>query len=170
MPASPPIQSSALPVGYMLRDTYTIQSVLGQGGFGITYLAEEDVTERRVVIKENYPSAYSLRQTGSLTAAADGTANLEFYDWALNSFLNEAKVLTRLKHPHIVPVLTAFRALGTAYYVMDHINGSPLHECAPPADRITEDWLLPVLHKLLKASITCTRRTCCTATSSRPTF
>lgn len=149
MSANNTIQSSALPVGYTLRDTYTIQSVLGQGGFGITYLAEEDVTERRVVIKENYPSAYSLRQTGSLTAAANGTANLEFYDWALNSFLNEAKVLTRLAHPHIVPVITAFRALGTAYYVMDHINGSPLHECAPPADRITEDWLLPVLRKLL---------------------
>ncbi|MDO5465331.1 MAG: ankyrin repeat domain-containing protein, partial [Akkermansia sp.] len=145
------IQSSALPTGYMLRDTYTIQSVLGQGGFGITYLAEEDVTERRVVIKENYPSAYSLRHTGSLTAAANGTANLEFYDWALNSFLNEAKVLTRLKHPHIVPVLAAFKALGTAYYVMEHINGTPLHECAPPANSMTEDWLLPVLRKLLEA-------------------
>ena len=151
MPANNTIQSSALPVGYMLRDTYTIQSVLGQGGFGITYLAEEDVTERHVVIKENYPSAYSVRHTGSLTAAADGTANLEFYDWALNSFLNEAKVLTRLAHPHIVPVLTAFRALGTAYYVMDHINGKPLHECAPPANSMTEDWLLPFLRKLLNA-------------------
>ena len=151
MSANNTIQSSALPVGYTLRDTYTIQSVLGQGGFGITYLAEEDVTERRVVIKENYPSAYSLRQTGSLTAAADGTANLEFYDWALNSFLNEAKVLTRLKHPHIVPVLAAFKALGTAYYVMEHINGTPLHECAPPADSMTEAWLLPVLRKLLGA-------------------
>ena len=151
MSANNTIQSSALPVGYTLRDTYTIQSVLGQGGFGITYLAEEDVTERRVVIKENYPSAYSLRHTGSLTAAADGTANLEFYDWALNSFLNEAKVLTRLKHPHIVPVITAFKALGTAYYVMEHINGTPLHECAPPADSMTEAWLLPVLRKLLEA-------------------
>ena len=151
MPENSAILSSALPVGYMLRDTYTIQSVLGQGGFGITYLAEEDVTERHVVIKENYPSAYSVRHTGSLTAAADGTANLEFYDWALNSFLNEAKVLTRLAHPHIVPVLTAFRALGTAYYVMDHINGKPLHECAPPANSMTEDWLLPFLRKLLNA-------------------
>ena len=54
MPASTPIQSSALPKGYTLRDTYTILSELGKGGFGITYLAEEDVTERRVVIKENF--------------------------------------------------------------------------------------------------------------------
>ncbi len=151
MSANNTIQSSALPVGYTLRDTYTIQSVLGQGGFGITYLAEENVTGRLVVIKENYPSAYSLRHTADQTVGADGVANLEHYNWALDSFLNEAKVLTQLKHPHIVPVLTSFRAQGTAYYVMDHINGTPLHECALADDRITEDRLLSILSKLLGA-------------------
>lgn len=145
------ILSPALPVGYVLRDTYTITDLLGQGGFGITYLAEEDVTERRVVIKENYPGEFSMRDSASYTAGPAGLSRKEDYEWALGAFLNEAKVLTRLRHPNIVPVLTAFRAHGTAYYVMDYIGGKPLHEAAPRPRDITEQYLLSILSPLLSA-------------------
>ncbi|MBR3925725.1 MAG: ankyrin repeat domain-containing protein [Akkermansia sp.] len=144
------IQSSALPIGFVLRD-YTITHLLGKGGFGITYQAVEDVTDRCVVIKENFPALFALRNTTNNHVAPDGADNKSGYDWALKSFIDEARLLTKLSHPHIVPVLSAFKALGTAYYVMPHINGTPLHKCAPSADSITEEWLLAVLVKLLEA-------------------
>ncbi len=134
----------------MLRD-YTITRLLGKGGFGITYQAVEDVTNRCVVIKENFPTAFALRNMTNHHAEPDGENNKGQYDWALKSFINEATMLTKLSHPHIVPVLCAFKALGTAYYVMPHINGSTLYKCAPPAESITEEWLLTILVKLLKA-------------------
>ncbi|MBR5888327.1 MAG: serine/threonine protein kinase, partial [Akkermansia sp.] len=141
--------SHELPAGYMLRDTYTLTETLGQGGFGITYLATEDVTERRVVVKENFPAEFSIRNSINHHAGPAGASRKESYDWALGSFLNEAKILTRLRHPNIVPVLTAFKALGTAYYVMDYIGGLPLHKAAP--QQVTEQWLLGILRPMLNA-------------------
>ena len=143
------ILSPELPVGYKLRDIYTITDVIGQGGFGITYQATEDVTGRNVVIKENFPAEFSMRDYTNHHAGPAGATRKESYDWALGSFLNEAKILTRLKHPNIVPVLTAFKTLGTAYYVMDYIGGQPLHRAVPP--RVTEEWLLGILRPMLSA-------------------
>ena len=59
------ILSPVLPIGYRLQDSYSIRSLLGQGGFGITYLAEEEASGRLVVIKENYPAELSLRHSAN---------------------------------------------------------------------------------------------------------
>ena len=149
MPYDTEILSPELPIGHKLKDIYTITRTLGQGGFGITYLATEDVTERRVVIKENFPAEFSMRNSTNQQAGPAGAARKENYDWALGAFLNEAKILTQLNHPNIVPVLTAFRELGTAYYVMNYIGGKPLHKAAP--QQITEKWLLGILRPMLHA-------------------
>ncbi len=142
--------SIELPNSYVLQN-YTITEVIGQGGFGITYLATENETERRVVIKENFPVDFSMRDRENHRVAPAGTKNKENFDWALGSFLNEAKILTRLNHPNIVRVLTAFKALGTAYYVMDYIGGLPLHKAAPAPQQMTEEWLLSILRPMLSA-------------------
>ncbi len=139
-----------LPGGFVLRD-YKIIQTIGRGGFGITYLAEEEITERLVVIKENYPAEYCFRNMSSYIVSPSGHNRKESYDWALTRFLDEAKVLARLNHPNIVPIRTAFKALGTAYYVMPHVEGTELHKAAPAPDTITAKWLQPVLEKLLSA-------------------
>ncbi|MBR5888324.1 MAG: ankyrin repeat domain-containing protein [Akkermansia sp.] len=141
--------SHELPAGYMLRDTYTLTETLGQGGFVITYLATDDITGRKVVIKENFPAEFSIRNSANHHVGPAGSACKMPYDWVLDKFLKDAKILTRLKHPNIVPVLTDFKALGTAYYVMDYIGGRPLHEAAP--QQITEEWLLSILRPMLSA-------------------
>ena len=141
--------SHELPAGYMLRDTYTLTETLGQGGFGITYLATDDITGRKVVIKENFPTDFAMRNSANHHVGPAGSACKMPYDWVLGKFLKDAKILTRLKHPNIVPVLTDFKALGTAYYVMDYIGGRPLHEAAP--QQITEEWLLSILRPMLSA-------------------
>ena len=140
--------SSALPVGYMLQN-YRIESALGRGGFGITYLATENITGRKVVIKENYPRGVATRESANYGVRAVDADNKEMFDWALGSFVAEARVLTGLRHPHIVQVLTAFEALGTAYYVMDYIGGNSLSKMRP-AD-ITEQRLLDILRPILSA-------------------
>ena len=145
------INSISLPDGYVLNNAYLIRKTLGQGGFGITYLAEEDITGRSVVIKENFPTFCSQRNRDTLNVTANSSSQIENHDWALACFLNEARILARLNHPHIVPVTAAFRALNTAYYVMPHIDGTPLHLAAPEPDKITEAWLTALLGKLLNA-------------------
>ena len=142
--------SPALPVGTMLGN-YILLKVIGNGGFGITYLAQEEITKKLVVIKENYPAEVSFRDMASLTVGPSGESRNEAYEWALKRFLDEAKTLARLSHPNIVNVLTAFKALGTAYYVMPHVEGTELHIAAPAPDNINAEWLLPVLKKILNA-------------------
>ena len=140
----------ALPNGYVLND-YKIESLLGQGSYGITYLALDMVEGKQVVIKENFPRDSSLRNQRTHTVRAASPDTQEAYDWALTRFLDEAKLLIDLSHPNIVPVLHCFQAMGTAYYVMPHIGGQELHLAAPPPFEITEKWLRPILECLLDA-------------------
>ena len=141
----------ALPIGVKLG-TYQILRTLGQGGFGITYLAEDTATGRQVVIKENLPTFCSYRNINTLGVAATNPHDpLEEYPTLLARFVEEARLLAGLQHPNIVSVLGAFEALGTAYYVMPWVGGQELHKAAPPASEITEAWLLPVLRALLDA-------------------
>lgn len=144
------INSSELPKGYELSN-YVIERKLGHGGFGITYLARETATNRAVVIKENFPRECSQRHTTNLMVGPSSAEDKGLYEWALTRFLDEAKVLIRLSHPGIVPVLTAFKALGTAYYVMPQVEGREIHKAAPSPQTINEAWLRPVLQKLLEA-------------------
>lgn len=148
--AQPVILTPELPPGYELRG-FTIERKLGRGGFGITYLARETASNRPVVIKENFVQECSTRHAVNMTVGPYGEEGRELYEWALTRFLDEAKVLIRLSHPGIVPVLTVFKTLGTAYYVMPQIEGSELHKAAPTPNKINEDWLRPVLEKLLGA-------------------
>ncbi len=130
---------------------YRIDERLGRGGFGITYLATGEITDYRVVIKENFPEGVAMRRESDKAVVVIEPEKQQSFDWALNNFLNEARLLARLKHPNIVPITTAFYALGTAYYVMPHIGGQALYEAAPPPDKINGEWLQPILCKLLHA-------------------
>lgn len=147
---TPEVNSAELPAGYELMN-YVIDRKLARGGFGQTYLARENVTGRAVVIKENFPLECSMRNPYTLHIVPAGDENKEFYEWALTRFLDEAKTLIRLSHSGIVPVLSAFKALGTAYYVMPVAEGTEIHKAAPAPRVIDEAWLRPVLQKVLES-------------------
>ncbi|MBQ8479250.1 MAG: serine/threonine protein kinase [Akkermansia sp.] len=141
----------ALPAGFTLGN-YRILRSIGQGGFGITYLAQHIPSGQQVVIKENMPAAFSHRSESTLHVSPTGGGEVEdLFNWSLDRFLKEAATLTRLHHPNIVKVGESFTALGTAYYVMEYIDGAELHKAAPPPDKINEAWLRPILCKLLEA-------------------
>ena len=129
---------------------YRIIHTLGQGGFGITYLAEVIGSGEQVVIKENLPSFCALRNPNTLqVTATNPNDELQEYAEYLKRFVNEARLLAKLNHPNIVKVLGAFEALGTAYYVMPWVGGQELQKSAPASGVITESWLLPILRTML---------------------
>ena len=109
------------------RGKYRIISTLGRGGFGVTYLAEQVSLRRRVCIKEFFPKDYYKRNDDdSLTVSSDGFA--EMMDKFKAKFIKEAQTIAALDHPNIIHIHDVFEENGTAYYVMDYIEGEPLSE------------------------------------------
>ena len=116
---------SALHPGPRLQ-TYTIASILGAGGFGITYKAVEDITNRDVAIKEYLPAAFALRDPDGTTVRPLSEGSARDFNWGLERFREEAKLLIEFRHPNIVPVLAYFEAHGTGYLVMEFQAGASL--------------------------------------------
>lgn len=112
--------NSSLQKGVQL-DNYTIDRVLGGGGFSIVYLAH-DKDSKKVVIKEYMPSKLATRGENNEVKPTT-EANIERFAHGRRLFFQEAGTLINLKHPNIVNVINFFRANGTVYMVMDHEEG-----------------------------------------------
>ena len=118
-----------LPIGSLLHSgNYRIERILGKGGFGITYLAFDLSLERHVAIKEFFPEQFCNREGTTSQVSVAVTGNEELVTGLKNTFLNEARKLAQLNHPNIVRVYAAFEENGTAYYVMDYIEGKNLED------------------------------------------
>ncbi|MBU2581428.1 MAG: serine/threonine protein kinase [Alphaproteobacteria bacterium] len=115
----------ALAEGTNLVGDYTVERVLGAGGFGITYLARESALDRLVTIKEYFPSDFAARKDG-LEAVPRSQDSSGDYKWGLERFVAEAQTLARFKHPNIVGVHRYFRANNTAYMVLHYEEGQSL--------------------------------------------
>ncbi|MCU0831001.1 MAG: serine/threonine protein kinase [Rhizobiaceae bacterium] len=115
---------TALPAGTELKQ-YTIRSVLGQGGFGITYLAWDNDLSRQVAIKECFPSDFVQRDGSAVLPTSE--ANATEFEWALGRFVEEATTLARFRHPGIVNVLQILKGVNnTAYMVLEFVEGQSL--------------------------------------------
>ncbi len=115
----------ALRPGYHLSD-YTIESVLGHGGFGITYLAHDTALGAQVAIKEYLPHEIANRENKTAVLPNPERDAVRDYQIGLKNFVKEARALARFKHPNIVRVLRFFEANGTAYMVMEYEEGQSL--------------------------------------------
>ena len=115
-------QLVALPDGTELAGDYKIVRVLGAGGFGVTYLADEPELTRKVSIKEYFPSDFALR-TESLEATPRSEGCTSDYNWGLDRFVEEAQTLAKFDHHNIVKVHRIFRANNTAYMVLRFEEG-----------------------------------------------
>ena len=124
-----------------------IERVLGSGGFGITYLARDLSLETWRAVKEYLPREWGARRQDGTVGPWTG-GNTEDYQWGLEKFLEEARVLARFKHPHIVQVHRVFEALGTAYMVMEYVEGRTLASQVKAAGALSEDRVREVLDGL----------------------
>lgn len=104
----------------ILKDQYLIGKVLGQGGFGITYLGLDIHLNKLVAIKEYLPTTLATREESNVIPLKNQATHFEK---GLHSFLEEARHLARFDHPHIVRVLNYFEEHQTGYMVMEFIDG-----------------------------------------------
>ena len=105
---------------------YKVEKVLGQGGFGITYLAKEVQSDRQVAIKEFFMSEYCERCGSTIVIpTVSGSTVVEQYR---KKFIKEATKLKSLEHPNIVKVLDIFEENCTVYYVMNYQKGGSLQD------------------------------------------
>ena len=109
---------NALSMGAMLLE-YRLESVLGAGGFGMTYLCTDINLDKHVAIKEYFPSDLALRALDGSVVAVN-TESDQSYQWGLERFIQEARTLAKFGHPHIVRVHRYFEANSTGYLVMDY--------------------------------------------------
>jgi serine/threonine protein kinase len=128
---------------------YRIISVLGAGGFGVTYLAEHVAMNHRVALKEFLPGGIATRAKTGDTVHPLSPAHAEDYVWGLARFRDEARTLARLKHPGIVAVMNYFEANGTAYCAMEHVTGDTLDARLGPRGRLDAATLARMVPPLL---------------------
>ena len=141
------IKQHALAPKTMLFE-FRIGSVLGAGGFGVTYLAHDTSLDKSVAIKEYLPVDVALRALdGSVVPVNTDTAFT--YKSGLDRFLEEARTLGRFAHPNIVRVQRYFEANGTAYMVMGYEEGASLSRYLNKNPRPSEAFLKAMLTRLL---------------------
>ncbi|MCB1922526.1 MAG: serine/threonine protein kinase [Gammaproteobacteria bacterium] len=144
----------ALPEFNTLNDRFLVGRVLGRpGGFGVTYLAWDQVLQTAVAIKEFLPLSSVSREPGTLTIQPNSEHDAVFFRRGLQIFMQEARTLAQFSHPNIVRIRDCFEANGTAYMVMDYQRGEPLDQLVKRAGgRLDEthalDIMLPILDGL----------------------
>ena len=115
-----------LEVGYRLNGRYRVCRSLGQGGFGITYLAEDELLGQKIVIKEYFPAAFARRAEDGSIRIMEETDRAAFTE-GRNRFLREARILTSLLDvPGVVKAWNYFQENQTAYLVMEYVQGISL--------------------------------------------
>ncbi len=136
----------ALPSGHRIDD-YKLLRVLGVGGFGVTYLAEDVKLGSRVAIKEYLPNEFAVRDGTTVHPKSD--ADQQDFEWGLKRFLDEARTLAQFHHRNLVRVLRFFEANSTAYFVMEYEEGESLEDLLGRRNTLTEEQLKGLLLPLL---------------------
>ena len=142
---------NAFEVGQKIGE-FEIQGLVGEGGFGIVYLAYDHSLDRKVALKEYMPSQLAHREQDGVTVVMRSDRHAETFAAGLRSFINEARLLAQFDHHSLVKVYRFWEANGTAYMVMPFYEGTTLKEtlkalAAPP----DEEWLRTLLAHLLDA-------------------
>ena len=148
--SSTPQHTHTLPNGTRLGE-FELTETLGEGGFGIVYLAWDHSLDRKVALKEYMPSAIAFR-VGQTEIRPRSERHQETFEAGMKSFINEAKLLAQFDHPALVKVYRFWEAHGTAYMVMPFYEGITVRDAVrklpEPPD---EAWILALLEPLFHA-------------------
>ncbi len=142
---------NALKPGHRLL-WYRIDRILGQGGFGITYLGTDTNLDQKVAIKEYLPMELAVRE-GDHSVHPASQAQEDGFSWGLDRFLSEARTLAKFDHPGIVRVLSVFEENNTAYMVMRYEEGRSLQDIIK-GQQLSERQLLEITGALLRGLAT----------------
>lgn len=130
-----------------------IDGLIGEGGFGIVYLATDPSLQRQVAVKEYMPSSLAGRSGRGFEVAVKSERHRETFEAGRKSFVNEARLLARFDHPSLVKVYRFWEANGTAYMMMPFYEGPTLKRALadlaqPPNEATLRSWLDPLLEAL----------------------
>ena len=141
-----------LPPGTVLMGRYLVGRALGEGGFGITYLGRDLRLELRAAIKEYFPTAWVCRRPDTSPGVSVYTGAGSDYEKGRSRFLFEARTMARMeKQPEIVGVRDFFEANGTAYIVMEYLDGTTFKELVRSRGRIPARELLDMIEPVFSA-------------------
>lgn len=141
-----------LRVGTVLHGTYRIDRYLSSGGFGNTYVATNIQFGEQYAIKEFFMRGISQRDNNNTTVSVSNTDNRETFASQLEKFKKEARRLRKLNNEHIVRVHDLFEENGTAYYVMDYIDGENLSDRLKRTGKpLSEAEVMQLLPQILDA-------------------
>ena len=142
--------TNALPAGFALQE-YRIEKVLGVGGFGLTYLALDGNLNLRVALKEFLPDDVAARGADH-TIGPRSPDTAESFGWGKQRFLDESRTVASFRHPNIVRVMRFFEANGTAYMVMEFVEGAALTDWIktrrPLSEALATSLIAPLLDGL----------------------
>ncbi len=139
---------NTLPLGHRLQE-YVIEGLIGEGGFGIVYLARDTQLGRVVALKEYMPSSLATRAADHQVSVRSAR-HRETFELGLRSFVNEAQLLAAFDHPSLVKVYRFWEQHGTAYMVMPYYQGPTLKQwLTEHGARPDEAWLLSLLHPVI---------------------
>ena len=143
---------SMLKVGTILHGTYRIDSYLSSGGFGNTYVATNIEFDERMAIKEFFMKGVTQREGDQTTVSVSNSENTNSFLEQREKFKKEARRIRQLNNSHIVRVHDLFEENGTAYYVMDYVDGENLSERLKRTGKpMTEDEVNQILPQILDA-------------------
>lgn len=148
-----PVYPHQLPPMTVLAGKYLTGRVLGEGGFGITYLGIDMNLGLKVAIKEYYPAGFVSRTSQSATVAPYSGTNGEYFTAGLDKFLAEARALARFHDlESIVEVRDFFRENGTAYIIMEFIEGMTLSQALEKQNgRMASDYVFNLMEPVILA-------------------
>ena len=130
---------------------YRIERALGQGGFGITYLAEQTSLQRQVAIKEFFMKDLCSRDEATLTMLSPSSGGCRQVEQYKKKFIKEARNLARLNHPNIISVIDVFEENDTVYYVMPYLNGGSLQDYVKAHGTLSEDVAMKYIKQIAGA-------------------
>ena len=130
---------------------YRIERVLGQGGFGITYLAVQTSLQRNVAIKEFFMKDFCSRDEVTHTMSTPSTGSSKLVEQYRKKFIKEARNLARLNHPHIISVMDVFEENGTVYYVMPYLVGGSLQDLVKSHGPLSESMAMKYVKQIAGA-------------------
>ncbi|HEX8551473.1 MAG TPA: serine/threonine-protein kinase [Abditibacteriaceae bacterium] len=132
----------------LYNGAYSVDSALGQGGFGITYRGEDTALRRTVAIKEFFPAGSTRRDRNVVPPASISAADFEA---ARETFLEEARLVARFQHPNIVDVYSVFSENNTVYMVMEYLAGDDLEKIVRLRGPLDEGQALALIQPVVSA-------------------
>ena len=148
-----PVPYHHLLPGTVLNGRYWVGAALGEGGFGITYIGRDLTLDRRIAIKEYFPSGFATRHNKENSQVEEITRSSEnIYRQGLERFLKEAQLLAQFsKNASIVSVFDYFEANGTAYFIMEYLSGDSLKQYLDKRGSVSYKYMMAWFYPIFQA-------------------